>query len=116
MEQTLRPPYARLAPKLDGRMMSFFLLLQPADEGGHLRIHDLHWDELSEDDWSNDRTHLGPLLQGRRSHDVELGVGDLLLFDGGRWSHEVTPVQGNRWTAGGFMGGTADGEQFWMWS
>ena len=118
LEQTMRPPYARLAPKLDGdTVMSFLLMLQPANEGGRLRLHDLQWNELGDEDWVRGRTRLQPLLTGRRHHDVELNAGDLLVFDGGRWCHEVTPVEGGgeRWTAGGFLAGSADGEQFWMW-
>lgn len=43
-------------------------------------------------------------------------VGDLLVFDGGRFNHRVPPAtSGERWTAGGFLGRGAGGER-WLWS
>jgi hypothetical protein len=45
------------------------------------------------------------------------GVGDLLVFDGGRHYHEVTRVAGRaRWTLGGFLALGRDHRSIYFWS
>ena len=116
LEQTTRPPYAELAPLLDGQtVLSFLLVLQPADTGGVLRLHDVGWEDLDDEHWVRGRTRADDLLAKARSKDVPLDVGDLLIFDGGRAFHEVTAVHGERWTVGGFIAGSSDGSTFLTW-
>ncbi|MCB9780024.1 MAG: 2OG-Fe(II) oxygenase [Alphaproteobacteria bacterium] len=69
-----------------------------------------------------------PAMEGRREADAEAAlaafgvtvvrpaVGDLLVFDGGRFNHRVTPcTAGERWTIGAFLAQSADGRR-WAWS
>ncbi|MDG1481007.1 MAG: hypothetical protein P8R54_15560 [Myxococcota bacterium] len=48
--------------------------------------------------------------------EVRPSVGDLLVFDGGRYNHRVLPSQhGQRWTAGAFLASGPDGQRY-AWS
>jgi hypothetical protein len=57
------------------------------------------------------------ILAERGYIDVCPGVGDLLIFDGGRNYHLVTEVRrGTRWTLGGFIALTKEHERVLYWS
>lgn len=48
--------------------------------------------------------------------EVRPAVGDLLVFDGGRYNHRVLPSRsGQRWTAGAFLAPGHDGQRY-AWS
>lgn len=48
--------------------------------------------------------------------EVRPRVGDLLVFDGGRYNHRVLPSRhGQRWTAGAFLAAGPDGQRY-VWS
>ncbi|MFT5681368.1 MAG: hypothetical protein ACI8RZ_002274 [Myxococcota bacterium] len=48
--------------------------------------------------------------------EIRPAVGDLLIFDGGRYNHRVLPAQqGQRWTAGAFLAQGRDGQRY-AWS
>ena len=117
LEQGTRAPYAQLNEQLgEGTQLSWFLLLQKPPAGGRLRLYDARWEELREEHWYKGRTRPELLLKGRAWIDLPIEAGDALVFDGGRWFHEVTPVQGERWSVGGFMACSADDQRVFIWS
>jgi hypothetical protein len=99
-------------------IMSFYVPLALPEEGGIL--------EVFTTDCSGDGHRIigdlgGPeraraILAERGRIEVLPGVGDMLLFDGGRHYHLVTEVRrGARWTLGGFFAYTKghDGVVYW---
>lgn len=119
LEQLSRRPYDGFREQLDDTtLLSFFVCLQQASAGGLLRVHDLSWAGY---DRSADRGgHTQPAAQLRdvSCTDLPVTTGSLVVFDGGRWFHEVTPVRGEqeRWTAGGFLAQRLDGKGLLYWS
>lgn len=109
-----------LRPELDtSTLMSFYVPLATPPAGGLLRLFRTHCldggdsligrlggEESAREDFE------------RRGFSVVLPeVGDLLVFDGGRWYHDVTPVEGGtRWTFGGFLAVTRDHTAVRYWS
>ncbi len=56
------------------------------------------------------------LLSGFGLTVIRPAVGDLLIFDGGRYNHRVLPARhGQRWTAGAFLAPGSDGRRY-AWS
>ncbi len=110
----------RLLPQVDATtIMSFYLTVELAEEGGTLQYFST--------DCSGDGDRIigdlgGPeqareILAARGYIDVFPGVGDLLLFDGGRNYHLVTEVRrGTRWTLGGFFALTKEHDRVLYWS
>jgi hypothetical protein len=115
-----RPVMDTLRPDLDtATMMSFYVPLVIPPRGGQLRLFRTHCldggdsligrlggEESAREDFE------------RRGFSVVLPeVGDLLVFDGGRWYHDVTPVEGGtRWTFGGFLAVSRDRTAVRYWS
>jgi hypothetical protein len=57
------------------------------------------------------------ILAERGCMEVLPGVGDMLVFDGGRHYHLVTEVQrGTRWTLGGFVVFSKNRDRVLYWS
>lgn len=118
VEQTFSPTYAEFNAQLDGMTMwSVFLLLQSAEHGGELVVYETAPAE----------TDLKTLASGRVSEAtldrrpvvrVAPKAGDMVIFAGGRFFHEISPIEGTRtrWTLGSFMARSADGESFLRWS
>ncbi len=119
IEQLSRPQYTELAARLDARtVVSTLLILQPPTSGGELVVHDFGWHERSEDLMYRGRARLEPVLATRASVRFALEAGDLLVFDAGRFAHEIAPVGGerDRWTAGSFMARSSDGSRWFRWT
>jgi hapalindole-type alkaloid chlorinase len=100
-------------------IMSFYLPAALPDGGGVL--------EVFTTDCSGDGHRIigdlgGPerarsVLAERGCIEILPGVGDMLLFDGGRHYHLVTEVRGGaRWTLGGFFAYTKDRARIVYWS
>jgi carrier-protein-independent halogenase WelO5-like protein len=120
LEQLARPPYRHLRDVIDATtLVSFFFMLRPADAGGALRIHALTWDAIDKSRMRDQRTYeaVMPVLDRYPHEDVHPGAGDLVVFDGGRFVHEVTRVEGamSRLTVGGFLARSRDGAQALYW-
>lgn len=104
--------------------LSYFILLQTPEKGGHLRIFDLEWEEgqkvISETDVAlADGTTVSTEGPDRlKSFALELKPGDLIIFAAGEIWHKVdSPIGGrNRITVGGFLGFTKDKEAVAFWS
>jgi hypothetical protein len=114
------PAMEALRPALDARtLMSFYLPLATPSSGGVLRLFHTHalngGDSLIERLGGEERAR--PQFEQWGFSAVLPAIGDLLIFDGGRWYHEVTPVgAGARWTLGGFLAMTRDRQTVHYWS
>ena len=99
-------------------LLSWFVMLQPADVAGELVIYGL---------WSTDPDQ--PVLPTRfldiavleaeyDKHVCKMNPGDVVVFDSWRHVHRVTPVAGaqSRMTLGGFMTRRADGNGLAIWN
>lgn len=100
-------------------LMSFYIPLVTPPSGGVLRL--FHTNCLDGGDSLVGRLGGEELAREEfeaRGFSVVLPeVGDLLVFDGGRWYHDVTPVEGGtRWTLGGFLAVTRDHTAVRYWS
>ena len=119
LEQLDRTPYNRFKSQLDPTtLLSFVLCLQPATAGGHLRVHDLAWSDYDRRANRGGHTQPAEQLRGVSATDPATRAGSLVVFDGGRWFHEVTAVEGEqeRWSVGGFVARRADGSGLLYWS
>lgn len=119
VEQLGRPSYRHLRSLLDQRtLISFFLTLQTSEQGGDITLHDLQWSDIGPENFYNGHTQLEPLLKHRKSLTIKPNVGDLLVFNGGCFAHEVTRVIGNqhRWTMGGFLAPSLDHTKVFLWT
>ncbi len=113
------PAYAHLRDVLDiTGQLSWFVPLQTPEAGGHLQVTDLAWQDpavprLEEGFWDAPAIHAT-----RECTSVVPQVGDMVVFDGGRWFHHVSPVVGprTRWTVGGFLGLTKDRDAVLYWN
>ena len=115
-----RPVMDALRAELDtATLMSFYLPLVIPPRGGLLRLFRTHC--LDGGDSLIGRLggeeHAREDFERRGFSVVVPEIGDLLVFDGGRWYHDVTPVEGGtRWTLGGFLAVTRDHTAVRYWS
>ena len=115
-----RPVMKPLSPLLDhATLMSFYLPLVLPEAGGRLRLFNTHC--LDGGDSLIGRLggeeHAIPQFERNGYSVLEPTVGDLLIFDGGRWYHDVTPIEaGSRWTLGGFLAVTRQRDAVLYWS
>jgi hypothetical protein len=94
---------------------SYFIPITVPEVGGELIIYTLEWnpEEKSEE------KAVDPMLEQKyESVAVAPNPGDMLVFDGGRYYHRVTPVSGSRprRTIGGFMAFSKQHDAFYYWS
>ncbi len=102
--ETIMSFYVPVALPTDGGVLEVFTTDCSAD--GHRIIGDLGGPERAR-----------VILAERGYIEVRPGVGDMLLFDGGRHYHLVTEVRGGaRWTLGGFFAYTKDHSRIVYWS
>jgi hypothetical protein len=119
--ETLRSPVMQaLRPLLDlSTLMSFYIPLAMPLSGGILRlfrVNCLDGGDALIGRLGGDESAL-PYFEERGFSVVLPRIGDLLVFDGGRWYHDVTPVVGgSRWTLGGFLAMTRDHRDVYYWS
>lgn len=119
--ETLRSPVMdALRPLLDtSTLMSFYLPLATPPSGGILRLFTVNCLDGGDSligRLGGDEKAL-PYFEERGFIEVKPGIGDLLVFDGGRWYHDVTRIAGGeRWTLGGFLAATRDHDAVYYWS
>ena len=94
---------------------SYFIPITVPEVGGELIIYTLEWnpEEKSEE------KAVDPMLDQKYDRVVVApGPGDMLVFDGGRYYHRVSPVSGSRprRTIGGFMNFSKEHDAFYYWS
>ena len=111
----------RLLPQVDTEtIMSFYVPMALPAAGGVLEVFTTDCsgdgDRIIEELGGPERAL--PILTERGCVEVLPGVGDMLLFDGGRHYHRVTEVQGSRarWTLGGFYAYAKDHRRILYWS
>jgi hapalindole-type alkaloid chlorinase len=129
-----QPQARRLAACADVTcQLSYFVTLQTPEGGGELVIYGLEWSDIEKlriergesapkypgapsGSGSADRAVV--LVEHCDSMTLKPGPGDLLLFDGGRYYHRITHIQGSRprVTIGGFMVASTDGRTVYYWS
>jgi hypothetical protein len=112
------PALRPLAAALDcSTLMSFYVQMAHADDGGELRLY--HVDCMEGRGGMIGRlggdAQARPHLEREGYTVLRSGVGDLLLFDGGRIYHEVTTVHGQRWTMGGVFAFSRDQRALHFW-
>ncbi|MBK7859931.1 MAG: 2OG-Fe(II) oxygenase [Archangiaceae bacterium] len=120
--ETLRfPSMAELGGKLDpATQLSFYVPLQLPEAGGELELSGAeHGKGFGAELGSLDRTTPSTLAALKAHHVATLspGVGDLLVFDAGRFFHQVTKVEGTRprWTLGGFLAPSRARDTLYYW-
>ena len=99
--------------------LSYFIPLSVPEAGGELIVYTLEWD-------LEERSSNTPAIHHLDDHVVEQyesmafapGPGDMLLFNGGRYYHRVTPVLGSRLrrTIGGFLAFSQEHDAVYYWS
>jgi hypothetical protein len=104
-EQLARAAYRELRDQIDtATLVSFYLTLRPADQGGELSVHALDYAAIG---GRVRHGHSDMADEVDRAPRVVLAppAGSLVVFDGGRRFHQVAPVRGARarWTLGGFL-------------
>jgi hypothetical protein len=112
------PALRTLAAGLDhSTLMSFYVSLGQAAGGGELRLYHVDCFEGREGmiGFLGGDEQARPHLEKAGYTVLNPAVGDLLLFDGGRFYHEVTTVRGERWTMGGVFAFTHDGRTVHFW-
>ena len=113
-----RPECAHLRGLVDDEsQLSFFVPLRLPAVGGDLELYAVSWDDTD----GEQRIGAVPVSLVAAFSDrmkAPVGVGDLLIFDGGRIYHRVTPVGAaeRRITIGGFLGYGLDHRVLHYWS
>ncbi len=102
--------------------LSYFVVMQKPEKGGDLVVYTLEYpDDAAPPQTREARAGWDDSDAGDAwdSAPFSPGVGDLLLFDGGRYYHRVSRVAGKetRWTIGGFIGFAQGGRKsVYYWS
>ncbi len=119
-----RPGYAGIRDEIASTLLSMYLMVQPADEGGELAIHPVRVDASKRYEMSGgglageSARELQALLETTSPDSPPLRAGDVIVFNAGQWFHEVGRVGGHRrrWTYGGFLALSARDGAFMVWS
>ena len=108
--------------------LSFFIPLTVPEGGGELVVYGLEWDDVSAflpdqtgPDEANVHLEGSPVWDAVSEMDSTAfapAPGDMLIFDGGRYYHRVSKVQGSRArrTIGGFLGYSQAHDRILYWS
>ena len=118
-EASTRASYKHLNTLVDRNdQISFFVTLQAPEGGGELEVYSLQFQHIDKANFERGHTvtdHLIPLYEAKKYRPQ---AGDLLIFDGGRYFHQVLKVEGpkTRWTMGGFMMFSQDDSTLYYWS
>jgi hypothetical protein len=120
--------YAHLNAKVRAKnQMSYFVMLQEAEEGGELSLFNFRWqpgqtkrepnedNEIIQSDGSKVYVQTDP---GIRKNKIRPRKGDMVLFQGGNIWHRVEHVKGKtpRITFGGFLSLSHDDKKVYYWS
>lgn len=118
-EANTRAPYNHLKTIVNFKVqLSFFLTLQRPEKGGELIVYSLRWGDPAIKINREGRSHMEHEIHKYERQPFQFDAGDLLIFDGGRYFHEVTTVEGSktRYTIGGFTGISRDDQSIYYWS
>lgn len=117
-EQLDRPSYHHLRSLVEPQIMSFVLALSIAGAGGALEIFEYRFEQaLGASMMRGDRTCIAPIVEDLASVKLRIPPGAMVIFDGGRFLHQLTPVEGtsNRWTVSSFMALSRDHRAMYCW-
>ncbi|GAX43746.1 hypothetical protein NIES4075_47610 [Tolypothrix sp. NIES-4075] len=105
--------------------LSFFIPLVLPEGGGDLSIYGLEWDgdplpfqdTSSNASWTYQQSHQ-LFVEEYGSMTFAPGLGDMMLFDGGRFYHCIAPTVGDRAriTIGGFLSFSKEHDAIYYWS
>ncbi|MBK8253733.1 MAG: 2OG-Fe(II) oxygenase [Polyangiaceae bacterium] len=117
-EQIGRSPYEHLRSLIEPAIISFYLQLAPAEQGGELAVHNMGFHELHTVEMRNRHSFVGGALNSRERVTLTPQAGDVIVFDAGRYFHQVLPVKGtrSRWTMGGFTAYSHDHSNVFVWA
>lgn len=119
-EQQNKPVYGAMNAQLDEvTLLSYYVAVSEPDASSELVVYDLRVEGAMPRLTREKKAAVRRAIESRYPlRSLEVGQGDLIVFDGGRFYHRVTPVQGpnTRWTVGGFLGFAADGRQVYAWA
>jgi hypothetical protein len=102
--------------------VSYIAMIQKAETGGNLVLHDIEYDAYAEIDNAMNLIHR---TSGQKNHvdtfrklELKLDEGDLILFSGGQIWHSVSRMggQSNRYTYGGFSAWSLDRKHIYLWT
>lgn len=117
--QLQSPYYYSIVEKLKQEsQLSYFVVLQNAQEGGELTIYDLLWDNVKDKDSPMGNEFVVDVkgnqiyLSEVRQMKIRPEPGDMVVFRGGPIWHRVEDIHGSmsRITFGGFLNITEDGK------
>jgi hypothetical protein len=123
-----KPQAWHLSTLTEPTLLSFFLTLSLPQSGGDLVVYALRWEDFRPGTETANRLHVkhgettligdaASYVRTFASMSFRPGPGALLIFDAGRYFHEVTPGNGGaRCTIGGFMAPSRDNERLYYWS
>jgi hapalindole-type alkaloid chlorinase len=104
--------------------ISFFIPLSLPEAGGELVVFDAEFEERKGE--KNPNITLDKLVVNTQGFNADQyaskvlspGLGDMLLFDGGRYYHRVTPIIGScpRRTIGGFLNFSRNHDILYYWN
>jgi hypothetical protein len=121
--ETVRfPAFRHLSTMIDTRdQLSFYVPLRLPAAGGELHVYPLRFGEPGGNAMGRMKRsyrEIGDRLASVRATVPGVGVGDLWIFDAGRYYHGVTPVTGDRsrWTLGGFLARSRNADRVYYWS
>jgi len=104
--------------------ISFFMVIQAAEEGGELTLYDLLWRDVQfrqkrgmVTDLQGNQLNLDDPYQVHQNK-LALKPGSLIVFNGGDIWHRVEDVKGNRSriTLGGFLSLSHDHKKIFLWA
>ena len=108
--------------------ISFFIPLTVPEAGGELVVYGVEWSDVNflmpkvtSPDQNNvwlEGSDVFNVFQAMDSTAFAPQPGDMLIFDGGRYFHRVSKVEGNtpRRTIGGFVGFSIEHDRLFYWS
>jgi hapalindole-type alkaloid chlorinase len=117
-EQLPRAAYRDLRDRIDtAALMSFYLTLRPADEGGELAVHRFDHGATG-DRVQHGHSDVAAEVDRAERAVVRPAAGSLVVFEGGRRFHQVREVRGarSRWTLGGFLAPTRARDALHAWA
>ncbi|MCA9617557.1 MAG: hypothetical protein KC731_00960 [Myxococcales bacterium] len=113
------PGYAHLRQTVDVvDQLSYFLPMQTPEAGGELLVYTLAWGDPATPKLPGMDLFDSRAIEAWDHEAFAPAVGEMLVFDGGRYYHKVSHVKGARprLTVGGFTGFTRDHQRVVFWS
>jgi len=98
--------------------LSWFIMMDPPEKGGELRLYDLKYDERPDLRGFNNFERDDTPFDDMTTSALVPAAGDLVWFRGGNQWHKVAQIEGQRArvTFGGFMAPTLDHRTLLYWA